>query len=150
ADRLDEFYGLLAYHYDEAEAWERAQGYLLKAGDQAGKVAGDTEALTHYRRAVEAYARAFGDRWDHVQRATLARQIGEALERKIGEAFYGGGQHQQAIEYLHRALELLGAPLPATLGALARALLREVVRQVGHRVLPPRLWRARSGGGVGD
>jgi class 3 adenylate cyclase/tetratricopeptide (TPR) repeat protein len=140
ADRLDEFYGLLAYHYAQAEAWERAQGYLLKAGDQAGKVAGDTEALTHYRRAVEAYARAFGDRWDHVQRATL--------ERKIGEAFYGRGQHQQAIEYLHRALELLGAPLPATLGALARALLREVVRQVGHRVLPPRLWRARTVGAV--
>jgi class 3 adenylate cyclase/tetratricopeptide (TPR) repeat protein len=136
ADRLDEFYGLLAYHYAQAEAWERAQGYLLKAGDQAGKVAGDTEALTNYRRAVEAYARAFGDRWDHVQRATL--------ERKIGEAFFGRGEHQQAIECLHRALGLLGAPQPATRGALTWALLREVVQQVGHRMLPRRLWRART------
>jgi len=141
ADRLDEFYGLLAYHYAQAEAWERAHDYLLKAGDRAGKVAGDTEALTHYRRAAEAYARVFGDRWDHVQRATL--------ERKIGEAFFGRGDHQQAIDCLHRALGLLGAPLPATQGAVARVLVREVLRQVGHRVLPRRLWRVRSVG-AGD
>ena len=28
ADRLEEFYGLLAYHYARAEAWEKAQDYL--------------------------------------------------------------------------------------------------------------------------
>jgi class 3 adenylate cyclase/tetratricopeptide (TPR) repeat protein len=136
ADRLDEFYGVLAYHYAQATAWERAQDYLLKAGDQAGKVAADAEALAHYRRAVEAYARAFGDRWDHLQRATL--------ERKIGEAFLRRGDHRQAIDSLHGALGLLGAPLPTTPGAVALGLGRELLRQAGHRVLPRRLWQATT------
>jgi len=35
ADRLDDFFGLLAYHYTKAEDWEKAQEYLFKAGDQA-------------------------------------------------------------------------------------------------------------------
>ena len=38
-DRLEEFYGLLAYHYSKAELWEKAQAYLLRAGDQAGRIA---------------------------------------------------------------------------------------------------------------
>jgi predicted ATPase len=59
ADRLEEFYALLAYHYAQAEAWELAQEYLLKAGDQAVQVAADAEALTHYRRALKAYENAF-------------------------------------------------------------------------------------------
>ena len=37
ADQLEDFYGLLAYHYSKAEEWEKAQAYLLKAGDQAGR-----------------------------------------------------------------------------------------------------------------
>jgi predicted ATPase len=91
ADRLDEFYGLLAYHYSRAEEWEKAQDFLFKAGDQAGKVAADAEALEHYRQALAAYSRAFGDRWDPLQRAEL--------ERKMGEALFRRGEQSQAREY---------------------------------------------------
>src|SRR5207237_10909834 len=82
-DRLEEFYGLLAYHYSKAELWEKAQAYLLRAGDQAGRIAADAEAVAHYEQAMMAYARVFGDQWDPVQRA--------ALERKMGEAFWRRG-----------------------------------------------------------
>ena len=50
ADRLEDFSGLLAYHYTQAEDWEKAQEYLFKAGDQAGSIAADAEALEHYER----------------------------------------------------------------------------------------------------
>ena len=60
ADRLEEFYSLLAYHYAKAEAWEKAQEYLFKAGDQAGRMAADAEALAHYQQAMAAYARLWG------------------------------------------------------------------------------------------
>ncbi|MBC8253645.1 MAG: AAA family ATPase, partial [Ardenticatenia bacterium] len=83
AERLEGFYGLLAYHYARAEVWEKAQAYLLKAGDQAGQVAADAEALAHYQQALEAYTRVLGDHWDPLQRAVL--------ERKMGEAFYRRG-----------------------------------------------------------
>ena len=73
-ERLEEFYGLLAYHYARAEAPEQALDYLLKAGDTAGQVAADAEALSYYQQALAAYEQAFGKDWDPSQRATLERR----------------------------------------------------------------------------
>jgi class 3 adenylate cyclase/tetratricopeptide (TPR) repeat protein len=128
AERLEEFYGLLAYHYARAEAWEKAQDYLLKAGDQAGRMAADAEALNLYQQAMTAYARAFGDKWDPVQRASL--------ERKMGEAFFRRGEYPQAIEHFRRAVGSLGFRLPMSRWEVRRALLRELVVQLSHRLLP--------------
>ena len=128
ADRLEEFYSLLAYHYSKAEDWEKAQEYLFKAGDQAGSIAADAEALAHYEEAMEAYSRAFGDKWDPLQRA--------ALERKMGEALYRRGDHEQAREYLYRALATLGSPFPDSDSAFRRAMAVEIVRQTWHRLWP--------------
>ena len=101
ADRLDEFYGLLAHHYGQAEDWPKAHEYLLKAADEAGRIAADAEALGYYRRALETHAQVFGDRWEPVERA--------ALERRMGEALFRLGRHEDAREHLYRALDLLGA-----------------------------------------
>ena len=65
-DRLEEFYSLLAYHYSKAEDWEKAQEYLFKAGDQAGSIAADAEALAHYEAG------------DGRLRPGLRRQVGPA------------------------------------------------------------------------
>jgi class 3 adenylate cyclase/tetratricopeptide (TPR) repeat protein len=123
-DRLVEFYGLLAYHFARAEVWEKAQGYLLKAGDQAGRMAADAEALAYYDQATNAYARAFGDRWDPVQRASL--------HRKMGEAFHRRGEHQRALDYLEQALKDLGRPASPS----RWATVRELVQQVASLVRP--------------
>ncbi len=127
-NRLEEFYSLLAHHYARAEKWERAQEFLFKAGDQAGRVAADAEALIHYRQALLAYQRAFGDQLNPAQRV--------ALERRMGEALYRRGEHAQALEYLRRALAYLGHPLPASRMDIRRAILGQIARQVGHRLLP--------------
>jgi class 3 adenylate cyclase/tetratricopeptide (TPR) repeat protein len=128
ADRLEEFYSLLAYHYARAEAWEKAQEYLFKAGDQAGRVAADGEALEHYRQALAAYERAYGDNWQPLQRARL--------ERKLGEAFHRRGQDEEARAYLERALAVLGRPLPQSRWGVRWVLLREITRQIGYQLLP--------------
>jgi class 3 adenylate cyclase/tetratricopeptide (TPR) repeat protein len=127
-DRLEEFYSLLAYHYAHAENWEKAQEYLFKAGDQAGKIAADAEALTHYQEAIETYTRVFGDKWDPVQRGIL--------ERKMGEAFYRRGEYQKAKEYLQRALVYLGRPKLAESRVSVRlGILREIAIQIVHHIL---------------
>jgi tetratricopeptide (TPR) repeat protein len=128
AERLEEFYGLLAYHYARAEAWEKAQEYLLKAGDQAGRMAADAEALNLYEQAMTAYARAFGDQWDSVQRAALERKMGEALVRR--------GDHTQARDYLRRGLTYLGRPLPTSRWSERQTILSEVAGQIVLRLLP--------------
>ena len=127
---MEEFYGLLAYHYAQAEAWVLAQEYLLKAGDQAGQVAADAEALAHYRRAQEAYENAFGHNWDPLQRAELAS--------KMGEAYYGLGRLAQSQEYFQDALSLLDRPLPKSRLGLLVGLVGQVIRQTLHRVPPSR------------
>ncbi len=128
ADRLEEFYGLLAYHFARAESWEKAQAYLLKAADQAGRMAADAEALEHYQQAKQAYARAFGEQWDPVQQA--------ALERKMGEAFFRRGEINRSLECYHQALEYLGRPLPQARRAVHLTFLREIAEQIERSLLP--------------
>jgi len=125
AERIGEFYGLLAYHYARAEVWDKAQGYLLKAADQAGQMAADAEALNLYRQALAAYARAFGDKWDPAQRASLAR--------KMGDAFFRRGEYSLALEQYRQALSYLGYRLPESRGGVRWALVRELLVHIGHR-----------------
>ena len=116
ADRLDEVTSLLAYHYTCAEDWEKAQEYLFKAGDQAGRMAADSEALDHFRQAEAAYIKAFGDKLSPLQRTTLARKIGAAL--------YATGHYEQALEQFRRALSYVGLRYPTTKGGVRRATLK--------------------------
>ena len=129
SERLDEFTSVLAYHYAKAEDWEKAQDYLFKAGDQAGSIAADAEALGHYHQALETYTRVFGDKWDPIQRGIL--------ERKMGEAFYRRGEYDQAMEYLQRALVYFGRPrLPTQRFGIGWGIVREAAIQVGRRIFP--------------
>ncbi len=127
-DHLEEFYGVLAYHYARAEDWQRAQDYLFKAGDHAGRVAADAEALAHYQEAIRAYERVFGDHWEPLPRAIL--------ERKIGEALFRRGEHEQALDYTDRARARLGLTLPSSRWGIRLAIAGQLVRQAGHRLLP--------------
>jgi class 3 adenylate cyclase/tetratricopeptide (TPR) repeat protein len=136
ADRLDEFYGLLAYHYSAAEDWKQAQEYLFKAGDQAGRIAADVEALALYRQAIEAYSRVRGDDWQPLERATL--------ERKIGVAFFRLGDFSQARTYLESSLSYLGVDLPTSRLGVRFAIARSLLIQAFHRFFPSRFVRPMS------
>jgi class 3 adenylate cyclase/tetratricopeptide (TPR) repeat protein len=120
-------YALLAYHYGRAEEWERAHECLIRAGDQAAQIAADSESLYHYRHAISAHARVFGERWEPLQQARLERKMGEALLRR--------GAHQEAIEYLHRALAHLGRPFPRR---VRLGIAGEVARRLVRRIVSPR------------
>ena len=126
-ERLDEFSTILAYHFAKAERWEKAQEYLFKAGDQAGRIAADAEALTHYKQALETYTLIFGDKWDPIQRGIL--------ERKMGEAFFRLGEFQNAMDYIQRALTYFGRPRLSTSRWLVwPSILWEMGIQLGHQI----------------
>jgi class 3 adenylate cyclase/tetratricopeptide (TPR) repeat protein len=118
ATRLDEFAAHLAYHYSQADDWTRAEIYLLKAGDQAKRVAADSEALSHYRQALDVRK----DRGDPLQRASL--------ERKMAEALFRLGQNTEARTYVGRALAELGVPAPNSQLAVRAALAREATSEL--------------------
>jgi class 3 adenylate cyclase/tetratricopeptide (TPR) repeat protein len=125
ADRLDEFSAVLANHYVQAEAWDGALTWLVRAGDDAGRVAADSEALASYETALDAYGRTVGDGWDPTARATL--------ERKIADALFRLGDHDEAIDRLEIALARLGHEIPARGGAVRRAIAVEVIRRAVER-----------------
>ena len=133
-DRLEEYFGLLSYHYSAAEQWEKAQEYLLKAGDQAGRIAADSEALALYRQAMEAYGRVRSDDWEPLERASL--------ERKIGEALYRLGEYSQVRAYFSRSLSLLKVTLPTSRWGIRLSLLSELVIQFAHRLFTRRFERS--------
>ncbi|MBN2554019.1 MAG: AAA family ATPase [Spirochaetales bacterium] len=126
AARLEPYYGLIAFHYARAEVWDKAHRFLLRAGDQAGRMAGDAEALSYYRRALEAFVQAFGARWDPLQRATLKRKIGEALFRQ--------GRNEAALENLVEALRDLKLSLPQGRGPVRRAIVGQLMLQLIRRL----------------
>jgi tetratricopeptide (TPR) repeat protein len=133
-DRLDEFVGALASHYARAEQWDEALAYLERAGDQAGSVAADAEAVERYRDAMSAYETT--GRAPPLQIASL--------ERKLGEALFRRGEHVQAILSLRRALARLDASLPTSRAAMIRAIAGQILVQAGHVATPWSVRRPRS------
>jgi hypothetical protein len=130
AGRLDEFLSILAYHHAQAEDWEHAYEYLLRAGDQAGRIAADAEALDHYERALNA-AHSSARPLDSGKRADLDRRIGEALFRL--------GRHRAALEHLFAGLSRLGVTYPNSQRGVAMAigqkLLMRAARSAKRRLL---------------
>ncbi len=120
ADRLQEYAGLLAYHYARANVQTKARQYVLEAGDQAARMSCDVEALELYTQAAQSYASIFGER--HISRERAA------LEQKIGDALFRLGEHERATEHLQRALMLLGIDYP-------RSPALVVARTVGYLLL---------------
>jgi class 3 adenylate cyclase/tetratricopeptide (TPR) repeat protein len=92
--------GLFAYHWLNAEDWEKALGYTLKAADQAKSIYARPEAINHYWQALELLDRlpAYAERNrvhaevvlslislpgcmpDEAAQVRMLRHIGRALE----------------------------------------------------------------------
>ena len=46
--RLGEFAGMLALHYTRGEDYDKAEAYMIRAGEEALKAAASSEALIYY------------------------------------------------------------------------------------------------------
>jgi hypothetical protein len=131
--RLADFYGMLAYHYSRAEQTEKAEQYLLKAGDEAARAAASTEALHFFREASRLYFLMHGTGGDAGMKARLEKNVAVALLNR--------GDHSEAIEHFDRAAEHLGQrpvrhPTAARLRFAANlmALLAQLYLRLGrHR-----------------
>jgi len=86
AERVEEFIGLLAYHYFRGEAWEKALHYSARAGDAAVDLYAYAEAREHYRRALEALTRLPDDAARRRQRVDVSvRLVNASLQAESPE-----------------------------------------------------------------
>jgi class 3 adenylate cyclase/tetratricopeptide (TPR) repeat protein len=53
AERLEEFFVMLAYHFEQGEVWEKALEYTLEAAERAKNLYAQPEAISHYLQALE-------------------------------------------------------------------------------------------------
>lgn len=96
AEKLHAFYGMLAYHYSRAENLEKAEGALIKAGEEALKSSASSEALHYYLEALNLYRKKAGA---SVDKAKVA-----LLEKNIAIALFNRGQYEEAVGYFDKAL----------------------------------------------
>jgi serine/threonine protein kinase/tetratricopeptide (TPR) repeat protein len=105
-DRLHEFYGMLAFHYSKAEELDKAEEFMLKAGEEALKSSASSEALNYYREALDIYQKKYGDKADPEKIAML--------EKNIALALFNKGRFTEADEFFERVLSFYGEKFPKT------------------------------------
>ena len=103
-ERLNEFYGMLAYHYSQAEDLDKAEEFLIKAGEEALKASASREALHYCRQALELYLKKYGEKANPENVAML--------EKSIAMALFNTGNHAKAINYFDKVLTFYGEATP--------------------------------------
>ena len=111
-ERLPEFYGMLAWHYGQGEDLDKAERYLIKAGEEALKASASDEALHFYKEALRIYSAKSGAESDPERIAMLQKNIALAL--------FNRGHFTAAIEYFEKAMAFHGERTPQ--GAVRKAL----------------------------
>lgn len=108
-DRLDAEAGLIASHFAEGGAVERATAYAIRAGRQAARVAAWSEAIAFYEQALPGTNEA--------QRPGLLLALGDVL--------FQAGEMARAAERLREALDMARRPADANAArlALGRAMI---------------------------
>jgi len=129
-DRVPGYHAMLAFHWGRARDLERAEEWLLRAGDEAARAAASNEALHFFREAASLYAELHGERGDPAKRARI--------EKQLGMAYMNRGQLADAVQSFGAALAQLGDPVSRTGAQLYRGLAWDLARVALGLYLPRR------------
>ncbi len=136
ASDLSKHFSPIAHHYRQAEQWEPAEAYLVKAGVVAAAAAASSEALVLFNDALELYNRLHGDGGGDARHRAL-------IEKHIGLGLLNTGQIPESIPHFDVASGLLGDPAgDKSIRSYVRvagdfaALLRQLYLSRGHRRAP--------------
>jgi len=95
-ERLHEFYGMLAHHYSMGEDEEKAEEYLVKAGEEAIKSSASSEALNYFRDALKLYEKRYRNNKDP-EKLTF-------FKKNLALAHFNRGRFPEALLYLDEIL----------------------------------------------
>ncbi len=103
-DRLNEFYGMLAYHYIGSDDTDRAETCMLKAGEESLRAGASNEAFYYYQEALAIYLKKYGDSVDFLKVAKI--------EKNIAQSLYNRGQYKEALSFYKKALACYNIQTP--------------------------------------
>src|SRR4030095_13370852 len=124
---------LLAYHWRRAEDRAKAGLYLKQAGERALKQYAHLDAIGFLTDALA------------ISHSTDGAGPRARLELLLGRAYAAISSYAEDRRHLEAGLSLHGEKLPASTAGGVCALLREVVRQLLHRLRPATYVGRRSG-----
>ncbi|MFC1823206.1 adenylate/guanylate cyclase domain-containing protein [Thermodesulfobacteriota bacterium] len=127
-EKLHEFYGMLAYHYSKGEDIDKAEEYMIKAGEEAMRSSASREALHYYQEALSLYLNKYGD--------TADPEKLKILEKNIAIAFFNKGEYENALPYFDRVLERCGIKPPQNKVCVWIKLLFDLIAVILHLYLP--------------
>ncbi len=133
SDETPGYHGMLAYHFSKGRALDRAEEFLLRAGEDAARAAASNEALHFFEEAAGLYLKLHGERADPAKRA--------ALEAKIASALYHRGRFIDSVAHYDQALAQLGDKLAHTEREQLLGFVRDLVNVLRRLYLPIRLRR---------
>ncbi|MCK4360849.1 MAG: hypothetical protein KAV70_03815, partial [Bacteroidales bacterium] len=128
AERLHEFYGMIAFHFSQGEDLEKAEEYLIKAGEEALKAAASSEAINYYQQALKLYLKKHKESGDS---DTIAN-----LEKNIAIAFFNKGRYTEAVEHFDKVLQLWGEKSPKNKIMLYSQLVWNILILIKSLYLP--------------
>jgi class 3 adenylate cyclase/tetratricopeptide (TPR) repeat protein len=124
ANRLPDYYGMLAFHFSQAGDTEKAEKYLLEAGEDAARAAASDEALAFFEDAFRLYVARHGTAGESRTRARLERNIAMALLNK--------GRLAESIAHFDQSMAALGEPRPARSMAVQGRFVRHLAGTVAR------------------
>lgn len=132
---LSPYYPALAHHWMRAEQPSKAVGYMGLAGEQALENGAYEEAVRFLQDALALSRKdAEGNRHALTREAAIRKA---SWSRQLAEAYYGLGRAEDCRRLLEETLHSLGVRVPGNRVFLLGGLVMQILRQVGHRVLPP-------------
>src|SRR5262249_12788045 len=94
-ERIDELHAILAYHYQRAEAWDRAYEHARLAAEAARMAYANREAIEQYGQALEA-----------AERAGLGPDVRIGLHQARAQVYEVLGELEPSRQAYEAALEL--------------------------------------------
>jgi class 3 adenylate cyclase/tetratricopeptide (TPR) repeat protein len=120
---LSPFYALLAYHWQQSEVTSKQIEYLEKAAQKAYRNGAYREVVDFLTQAEKSSPRTVETR--KVRWASM-----------LFEAYWAIGNLQGSRTAAERVLDAAGQTLPQSRTMLIGDIVRQVGRQIGHRLLP--------------
>jgi tetratricopeptide (TPR) repeat protein len=127
-EKLHEFYGMLAFHYSSGDDLDKAEEYMVKAGEEALKASASSEALYYYQEALKLYQKKYRDEISHFKMAMLEKNIALAYQNK--------GHNVDAIEHFAKALEHFGEKEPDNKILILFSILTSMISLIKNVYFP--------------
>ena len=115
AGNLNEFYGTLAYHYEQGENLQKTEEYLVLAGEESLQSGAPHEAYPFLKKGLEIFQK---------------ESAGNPETEKLGSYYallavtcHSGGLNLEAIDYIDKYQELYHSSFPATKTLFAAGIL---------------------------